>query len=226
MQLLSQGTFPCPDPDLEPKSYVTGKIWIKRLRALSEQNWYSQLQLGVALYAGGELKEAETAWRTSISHCPSAWAYRNLAMLYKNEYKNTEQAQKFLIQAFSLKPNCRPLCIELAALLTAIGEDAKWLEVEQTLSPAIRAWGRIRLYRAIALIHLDQPEQAATIINQDFGMPDIKEGELSVSTVWFDLYRRLYAKETGVPYDPENTDLITAADQKYPLPRSLDFRMH
>ncbi|MDD7662547.1 MAG: hypothetical protein PUJ39_07140, partial [Eubacteriales bacterium] len=69
-------------------------------------------------------------------------------------------------------------------------------------------------------------EEAAAILNVDFVMPDVKEGELSVSYLWFELYRRLYAKETGVPYDPADEKLIRAADEKYPLPKALDFRMH
>ena len=55
---------------------------------------------------------------------------------------------------------------------------------------------------------------------------DVKEGELSVSYYWFELYRRIYAKEKGIEYDPNNTDLIRNADEKYPLPKALDFRMH
>ena len=57
-------------------------------------------------------------------------------------------------------------------------------------------------------------------------MPDVKEGELSVSCLWFELYRRLYAREKNVPYDPADEGLVRAADAKYPLPRVLDFRMH
>ncbi len=226
LELITKGTFPCPNPDDEPKSYVTGPIWIERLRALAEQNWYSLLQLGVALYADGNLSEAKKAWEESVIRCPSAWAYRNLAMLYKNEYQNADKAREFLLLAFSLKSNCRALCIELAAHMTTIGDDAGWLEIYQTLPADIREWGRVRLYRAIALIHLEQFEQASQIINEKFVMPDIKEGEISVSAVWFDLYRRLYAKQMGVPYNPDNTELITAADKKYPLPKELDFRMH
>ena len=226
VRLLKQNTFPCPNPDLEPVSYVAGKAWIERLRALPEQSWYSLLHLGVALYAEGDCKAAEEAWQRSLSLRPSAWAYRNLAMLHKNEYGDCEKATELLEAAFAQKSGCRALCIEIAAHLTAIGEDAKWLGIYESLIPEIREWGRVRLFVAIAHIHLGAYEKAAAIINEDFVMPDIKEGELSVSAVWFDLYRRLYAKECGVPFDADNAELIAEADKKYPLPKSLDFRMH
>ena len=57
-------------------------------------------------------------------------------------------------------------------------------------------------------------------------MSDIKEGELSVSHLWFELYRRIYAYENGIEYDESNDELKKNADRKYPLPKSLDFRMH
>lgn len=63
--------------------------------------------------------------------------------------------------------------------------------------------------------------EATEIINPDFTMSDIKEGELSVSQLWFELYRRLYAKEKGVEYNPDNTLLIKEADEKYPLPKKI-----
>ena len=69
-------------------------------------------------------------------------------------------------------------------------------------------------------------EEATEIINKDFTMSDIKEGELSVSYLWFELYRRLYAKENTKQYSVEDISLCEAADKKYPLPKRLDFRMH
>ena len=84
----------------------------------------------------------------------------------------------------------------------------------------------IGLYKAVALINLGRLKEATEIINPDFIMSDIKEGELSVSQLWFELYRRLYAEEKGVEYNPDDKQLIKEADEKYPLPKKLDFRMH
>ena len=52
-------------------------------------------------------------------------------------------------------------------------------------------------------------------------MSDIKEGELSVSQLWFELYRRLHAEEKGIAYNPDDKQLIKEADEKYPLPKRL-----
>ena len=231
LDLLEKGTFPCPDPLEEPAGYVMGREWLEKLEALPEQNWYSLLQQGViryalAAYGEGSVDEAKQAWEQSLAACENPWALRNLAMLYKSEYHLPEKARELLLAAFRLKPDCRALAVETAMQLTEDGGDGQWLALYDSLSPELRACGRLRLLRAVALLHLGRLEEAAEILNQAFVMPDVKEGELSVSYLWFELYRRLYAKETGVPYDPADEKLIRAADEKYPLPKALDFRMH
>ncbi len=225
-QLLREGSFPCPSPEDAPTSYVTGKFWIERLGKIQEQNWYSLLILGVAYYADGELKKAEDAWKASIDKCDSAWAERNLAVLYRNEYGQNEESHKYILQAFHLQPNSRALVKDLGAILTSDGKDQLFLDLYDEFPTALSSLGRIRLYRAVALLHLDRLEEAAEIINEHFILPDIKEGELSVSHIWFELYCRIYAKEQGVSYDETNEKLKREADEKYPLPKALDFRMH
>ena len=224
--LIKDKRFPVPDTDLEPQSYVVGKAWLEKLEALPEQSWYSLLHIGVIRYADGDLDGAKKAWEESVAKKPSAWAQRNLSMLYKNELSDMKTAEKYILDAFKLKEDCPALCNEVAALLTADGGDKIWLEIFDTLSEEIKTIGRIRLYKAVALINLGRLEEASEIINPDFIMSDIKEGELSVSHLWFELYRRLYAKETGVIYDPCDLNLAEKADKKYPLPKALDFRMH
>ena len=38
-------------------------------------------------------------------------------------------------------------------------------------------------------------ENKLILINENFVMSDIREGELSISHYWFELYRKIYAKE-------------------------------
>jgi len=114
----------------------------------------------------------------------------------------------------------------VAMQLISDGGEALWLEIYGSLTKELQELGRLRLYKAIALIHLDRLEEATEILNPDFVLSDVKEGELSVSHYWFRLYRGLYAKETGRAYDPQDGALAAAADAKYPLPGKLDFRMH
>ncbi|MBQ9921075.1 MAG: DUF5107 domain-containing protein [Clostridia bacterium] len=224
--LLDTNTFPAPDVNTAPESYVVGDFWLEKLKAVTEQNWYTKLHIGVIEYAKGNIENAKKAWEQSVKLTASPWALRNLAMLYKNELGDLVCARKYLLEAFNMKKDCRALCNELASLLTTDGGDLMWLDIYDTLADELKNTGRLRLLRAVALIHLERLEEATLIINKDFVMSDIKEGELSVSHLWFELYRKIYAKENGIEYDSENKELIKKADEKYPLPKSVDFRMH
>lgn len=230
-ELLGKGTFPCPDVSEEPESYMIGVFWRDRLKALEKPNWYSWLELGVTEYAlsaygKGSVDLALEYFEKSNESAPNAWAMRNIAMLYRSEYKEPERAVEYIQAAFRLRPGCTALCVEVGATLTAYGKDAEWLSIYASLRPEMKSLGRLSLYRAVALIHLGRLDEAAEILRPGFEMPDIKEGELSVSQLWFELYRRIYAKENGVEYAPGDRKFVEAADAKYPLPAELDFRMH
>lgn len=224
--LVKANIFPEPDTDEEPVSYVTGKYWLEKLEALPKQSWYSMLHIGVVKYADGDVEGAKKAWEKSVELKPSPWALRNLSMIYKNELGDIKTAREYILKAFELKKDCPALCNEVAAQLTTDGGDEMWLEILDSLDEEIKARGRIRLYKAVALINLERLMEATEIINPNFMMSDIKEGELSVSQLWFELYRRLYAEEKGIAYNPEDKQIIKEADEKYPLPKKLDYRMH
>jgi len=224
--LLKKGIFPAPSSDKPPVSYVTGDFWLSKLLSLHEQNWYSLLHIGVIKYAKGDIDGAKIAWEESINMLPTAWNLRNLAMLYKNELGNPENAKEYVLKAFALKKDCYSLLKEVAAILTDYGCDELWLDIYSTLSSELQEEGRLRLYCAIAYMNLDRLFEAAEIINESFVLNDIKEGELSVSHLWFQLYGRIFAKENNIPYSPDDNLLKEKANKKYPLPKKLDFRMH
>lgn len=230
-ELLENGSFPCPDVSEEPGSYVTGKFWLDKLEQLPNKTWFSQLHIGVILYelyTRGEcsLDKVRDAFEASDRLAPNPWAKRNLAMLYKSEYAEPERAVELILEAVKLKPDSAALEKEAAALLTSFKKDELWLEMFEKLPHKLQSLGRLRLYKAIGLINLERLDEAAKILNEDFVMPDVKEGELSVSYYWFELYRRIYARDAKLEYDPSNIELINTADLKYPLPKALDFRMH
>ena len=230
LELLDKGSFPCPDPNNEPASYVTGKFWLDKLKALPEQSWYSQLHIGVitcelAAYGKADVDDARCAFEESLRLMPNAWAMYNLAMLYRNEYKDPTKTRELMLHALELKPDCAALAIDTAKLLTADGCDAEWLEIYEKLPDEVKAVGRVRLYTAVALKNLERYEEAAKIVNADFVLPDVREGEVSLSELWFTIHRRLYAKENNLVYSDDDKELAKAADEKYPLPREIDFRM-
>lgn len=226
INLIKNNEFKSPDIKESPKSYVTGEKWLSRLENANEINWYNLLHQGVIRYAMGDVQGAKEDFEASLTKENNPWALRNLSMIYRNEFCDKEKGLEYILKAYELLSDNPSLLKEVAMQLTSDGFDEKWLEIYDALSDELKSYGRLKLYNAIALINLRRYDEAKSIINKDFVMSDIKEGELSVSYYWFELYRRIYAKEIGVEYNKDNKELIDAADKKYPLPKELDFRMH
>ena len=70
---------------------------------------------------------------------------------------------------------------------------------------------------------MGDPEKASKIITSDLIVPDLMEGEYSLSNIWIGIYAQILAKKRGVAVDSLSTDEVLSA---YPLPREIDFRMH
>ena len=227
-QLLKKGYLPCPAVEEEPISYVVDEFWREALKVSAQtekgRHWYTYLQLGVVEYALGDLLAAKAAWEKSAELTPNIWAWRNLAALYKNEWNDVETALAYQEKVFSRKESfaCLALVKEYASWLTALGMDEKWLETYETLSEGMKKNERLQVYCAIALLHLGKPYEAAKIVTPDFVLSDVKEGELSLSYLWKEIYTVIVMQETG----KEKTEAEKIAMEKYPLPYELDFRMH
>lgn len=225
--LLENGVFPETDTKAEPVSYVSSAFWREPLEKAAQsggaQEWYAWLQLGVHCYIFGELDKAKAAFEKSVAARKSCWGYRNLAVLYKNEYGDKQSAIKYIEKAIELNSDCRGILVDCAKIYTESGLDEKWISLYETLPQSLKTDGRIRLYKAIAHINLLQLEKACEIINESFVMCDIQEGEVSVSHIWKRLYAMKLSKETGIT---DSAELERLTNEKYPLPKCLDFRMH
>jgi hypothetical protein len=83
--------------------------------------------------------------------------------------------------------------------------------------------GRIQMYRAKCFVEIGELEKAQAILSPDLVIPDIREGEYSISAIWQDLYRHIIAND-----EMRNCKEITEKEilEKYPIPYTLDFRMH
>lgn len=225
--LIENGEFPEISPEAQPQSYVSSKPWRRLLEQAAEsegkQQWYALMQLGVHYYIYNEIDKARNAWERSVELCESSWVWRNLALIYKNEYNDIELSIKCITRAVELNCDCRGILLDCAKIYTDNRLDKKWLELYEKLSPEMKANGRIRLFKAIAHINLGEIEPACEIVNKDFLMCDIQEGEVSISHIWKQLYKMKLQKDMGID---DETELMRAVAREYPLPKSLDFRMH
>ncbi len=221
VKLLETGILDVPDKKLPIKSYVKGDVWIEKLK-VAKDSWYKYNQLGVTLWTtNGDLDGAYEAFLKSVEIEPNAWSYRNLAQIEKNEYGSLDKAVEYMEKAIKEKNDYQPLWVNYAEALVAIKDFAKWTEVyEQMVPENLKSNGRLKMLYALALVEVDRYEESLAILMDNFVMPDIKEGEFSISHIWLEIHRKKLAAEgvTGL------SDAEIYA--KYPLPYELDFRMH
>ncbi len=222
--LLDTGVLPCHSKIDEPKGYAVGKFWCDKMKAsLSKDggaHHSAYLRLGTALYEQGcrgdadAMAECLTMWKKSAEILPNPLAYRNIAAYYANELKDFETAVSYAEKALSMNPHSIALAIDSGSIFLSGGKYEKWATIYEALPAKTKEAGRARLLYAKALIELGRLDEAEKIVNEHFEMPDIKEGEFSISTLWF----KLRAKQNGITEDE--------AKQRFTLPYSIDFRMH
>ncbi len=226
VSLVNKGFLPCRSPSEFPELYVSGERWYERLKAslkLREgKHWYTYYQLGTVAYQLKKLDEAREYFERSNALCENAWSVRNLALLDLYA-KNTQSAASLMTKALRLCPECVNLYPDAMKCYLADEQFETAVECFNTALNKVKARGRMQLLVSVALMKLGRYADAARYINADFKMDDIREGEISLSHVWEELYRAILREKHPTMNEQE---LISLQKEKYPLPRHLDFRMH
>lgn len=112
--------------------------------------------------------------------------------------------------------------MDMATTLLKAERYQRLIDLYQALPEKFRTLGRLKLYTANAMIELKQYQEATKLLNYDLSIPDFKEGENSISSLWFRLYGAILAEETGITDQKQLEKLV---EEQYPL-KHLDFRMH
>lgn len=225
LELIETGSVSDGDETVPPVSFnvddATGKL-LEQAAKNGKAGWKLFYYLGVYYYAKGRLAEAESAWIDSVKARENAWALRNLAVLNFKEFSNGEKAREQIERGFALGgKNCRGFLYDYAAILTQTNRCEEYMKTFPEIAPALRENGRVRLFLAIALMNSGDLDAAAKIVNNDFRMNDVREGELSISEVWFELYGKIVSRD----YNLTESEARKRAETLYPLPKHLDFRM-
>lgn len=225
IELLKTGRLSEKAVTEEPCGYVVDTFWHgllkKSLETPENRNWYSLMHLGVMEYASENTDTALSLFLESVEKNPNAWCYRNIAMIYRNEYHDIEKAYTYMKKAFGLNKACRGILVDTATTYLQAKRYSEWLEVYSQIGD-MQNDGRLRLYCVKALMGLNRYNEATAILNYSLDMPDIKEGDTAISDVWFELYGKILSQETGIT-DPDRLRRLT--EEKYPL-KNLDFRTH
>ena len=245
--LIENGVLPNEDGRYYTPSFSVSDKWLQHIKnSLTLENgktWYSLMQYGIAVYEGvdntqlaanaysdedrdARTAEAEKAWKDSVELYPTAIVYRNLAVL-EEQRGNRAQAEKY----YDLALTCDgafddfALVAEFMGFLLKSGNREKVWSIYETLPENCRNADRVRIFVASAAVKLDKFDYLSQFFSEEHF--DIREGENSLTDVWFEFCARRMAKERGIaPLTDEKMDeLIDEAWQSCPPDPRIDFRM-
>ncbi|MFD5214011.1 DUF5107 domain-containing protein [Microbacterium sp. NPDC058345] len=165
-----------------PPSYVAGERW-ERLLAEAPATWLTHLHRAVIAHARGDLAVAGSRYEASLRQRRSPWALRGLGLVRIAE-GDTDAGIAHLTDALSTEPDCVPLALELGAELLRAGraEDARGLI--GSLPQEVKDVGRVRMLAIRAALDAGDRNAAGRLLEERFEVPDIREGELSMSDLW------------------------------------------
>ena len=245
--LIENGVLPEEDGRYFVPTFSTSEKWLRHIKDSLERDggrtWYSLMQYGCAVYDGvdntklaveayseedrdARADEAEKAWKESISICPTAMVYRNLAVL-EDQRGNKAEAEKY----YDLSIECVGafddfgLASEYIGFLLWQKKYEKIWNIFSALPENCKNADRVRIFAAAAAVKLDKFDFLDEFFREEHY--DVREGENSLTDVWFEFCARRMAKERGsFPLtDDKLQELIKEASYTCPPDPSIDFRM-
>jgi len=247
VHLLENGVLPTEDVRTIPDSYMIGKRWIPLMKSALEKTggrtWYSLYHLGTAVYEVADLtkvansafdeeenkrqtEEARALWQESADLAPNAWAYRNLAILALRD-GNNDEAERYYDLAMAVPGafDDFALASEYLGTLTGWQKFEKAWSLFESMPDNCRSVDRIRITAAGSALKLDKLDWLDGFFREEHH--DIREGECSLTDLWFEFCARKMAKERGVDVNDEAAMqiLLDEAWDNCPPDPAIDFRM-
>ena len=210
--LLFENVLPEPEQMDFPESYMIGAEW-KTLLENAPQNALTAYYLGVMFHRDGAYRDSEACFEKSIALRENAPSYRALARLDAMNQRE-ESCIRHYRAALRLIGNCVPLQLEYAQTLLQFDRCTELSDYLSKLPAEVLSLPRFQYLKACACAQLGQYDDALEIMQKPLIIADMREGELSLSDLWF----RVWEKKENITREE--------CEKCHPLPRVLDFRMH
>ncbi len=192
LSLLHDGVFPRKKVVEEPGAWMIQEEWRALLQDSIESpggsHWLAQLHLGLMHYAQGNVAAANGAWQVSLWCEPSGWTHRNLAVISRLQDRKVDALFHYS-QAIEMLPGARSLLVECCEYFLELGLAEQTLNIIDRAPRELRVHTRIRFLEARAGLALRLPARLEQVMREDYELVDIREGESSLTTFWFDLCR-------------------------------------
>ena len=223
LALLERGEVPTADPQQEPGAWLVQPEWEALLVERMEhgggsERWLAWLHRGNMRREALDFAGAREAWEQSLRERRNGWALRNLAVL-ESEEGRPEAALTLWRQAWDEGPCPEGLAVEYARALVQAGRYADVLSFVAELSPELADHERIVLLQANAALRVGRLELVEPAFSREFAT--MREGETTLSDLWFGYHEQKLAAAAGVEVDEE---LRKRVRRELPPPHHLDFR--
>ena len=245
--LLVDGVIAESNPRTIEKSYMISTKWMDRilssLKTEGGYNWHSLLHAGVAVYEyhnvgitarlsyseeenKRQTEKARELWLLSVKEKENYWAYRNLAVLEQQE-GNLDLTEKYYDLAIACEGafDDFALASEYMTFLLKAKKFSKLWELYLTLPDNCKEVDRVKISAAQAAVKLGDLDYLKGFFTEEHY--DIREGESSLTDVWFEYCALKLAKERGIENPDQKTidSLIDEAWDICPPDKAIDFRM-
>ncbi|MEN8180462.1 MAG: hypothetical protein ABFS39_17820 [Pseudomonadota bacterium] len=112
--------------------------------------------------------------------------------------------------------------MECGRALIESRQPEKWLDLLEELPPSLGSDGRIHLLQALAALAVGDYETVENFFTREIVIPDLREGEISLSDLWFSYHERRISEVQNIT---NNDTLREHVRREFPVPEKLDFRM-
>lgn len=242
LSLIKDGKLPEQDDRYPTISFMTSDKWLGKIEAsLTKSGWFGYYQYGIAIYEGTDntvyasqacpdedivrrANIAEDAWLKSIAIKPTYFAYRALGRL-EMQRKNNEKALEYYNKAIKIEGAFDDFALsnEYISLLTNIGMYNEVWNFFEALPDSIKSVDRVRISTSVAAVKLDKRDFLDGFFAEEHHA--IREGENTLTDVWFECEARKMASERGITPEGEALEaLIDEAWETLLPPLHLDFR--
>ncbi len=246
LALLEDGKMPEAEPLAPPVTYNVSSKWLPRIKKAYESdpnNWFAAYHYGVAIYENVDntrlaslcydenerayaREEAKQAWLRSAGVKNNPWAYRCLAVL-EERLGNIKLAEAYYNLAIMVPGWATDFAIgsEMLAFLIKHKRYFRAFQVYKTLPEICKTQDRVKISAAMAAVKLGNLDYLDAFFAEEHY--DIREGECTLTNVWFEYSARRLARERGIDMltSDKLQELIDEAEETCPPPPSIDFRM-
>ncbi len=203
--------------------YLANSKWAQLIDKKPRKTALDYYLIGINHFINGDVDKAEEAFNNSLAIERTYYTLIAMALIKANLRNSLSEAVSLAAEAIIKNPEYLPLACCFAELSIKANMPQEFLDYYSTACEKVKQDGRIKMYVGNCLILCNRLKEAKEYINADLVIPDIREGEYSISNFWIDLYRREMAENSGRALEDISDSEVL---EKHPIPYNIDFRMH